>query len=169
MSYSDPFGLCPICYVVFEVGATLFDLGDLAVTGVKYLRGNASGRELSVTAAGVVTGVAGFGGGYGRAARSLVRQGASDVRLWKQLASEELLSEARAGIGTAIAGAGARRGRAIQDIDRLLAQYGGEAGDWTKMTTRAHVADDGTKLSVHWYENIRTGQRVEFKTKIDNQ
>ena len=159
-----------MCYVIFEAGATLYDAGDLAVTDVKYLRGRASGQELSVTAAGVGAGIVGFGGGYGRAAHAVIREGASDVRLWKQLASEELLGEARAGIGTAMAGAGARRGRKpIEDINRLIAEYGGEAGDWAKMTTRSHVADDGTRFSVHWYENVRTGQRYEFKTKIDSR
>lgn len=69
VTYSDPFGLCPVCYVVFEVGASLVDLGDLAVTGINYLRGRASGRDLSITAGGALLGTVTFGGGLGRAGR----------------------------------------------------------------------------------------------------
>ena len=74
VNFSDPFGLCPMCYVAFEVAASIYDAGDLAVTGIRYLRGKASGAELSVTAAGAAAGVVGFGGGYGRAARAGVEQ-----------------------------------------------------------------------------------------------
>jgi hypothetical protein len=61
-----------VAYAIFEVGATVYDIGDLAVTGFKYARGKASGAELSVTAAGVGAGIVGFGGGYGRAARGAI-------------------------------------------------------------------------------------------------
>ena len=30
----------------------------------------------------------------------------------------------------------------------------------------SYTAPDGTKFETHWYENVRTGQRVEFKTKL---
>ena len=166
INFSDPFGLCPVCWLVFEVGSSLYDLADLAVTSIRHGRGKASDAELAATGGGFVAGLVGFGGGYGRAARALVREGSSDVRLWKQLASQELLAEAQAGKGIAIAGAGARRGRAIDDAARLVEQYGGDAGDWAKMTTRTRVADDGTSMAIHWYENVRTGQRFEYKTKL---
>jgi hypothetical protein len=86
--------------------------------------------------------------------------------LERALASEGALAAAQEGRGVSIAGAGAASGRQIDDIDRLLAQYGGQAEDWAKMSTsvrRAGRAD----ISVHWYENVRTGQRVEFKTPWD--
>jgi RHS repeat-associated protein len=72
VTYSDPFGLCPICvaYGIFEAGSTLYDIGDLAVTTYRYVRGRASGRQLLVTAIGVGVGVYSFGGGYGRAGRA---------------------------------------------------------------------------------------------------
>jgi RHS repeat-associated protein len=106
VNFSDPFGLCPVCiaYGIFEIGASIYDATDLAVTGIKYLRGKASGAELSITAASAAAGVVGFGGGYGAGARAVIREGASDIRLWKKLASQELLGEARAGKGIAIAG-----------------------------------------------------------------
>jgi len=60
--------LCP-CLLIFEIGATIFDGVDLAVTGFRYLRGDASGGDLALTASGAAVGVVAFGGGAGRAAR----------------------------------------------------------------------------------------------------
>lgn len=60
-------------YAIFEVGSTIYDLGDLAVTAVGYARGTVSGRELSVTVAGTGAGLLGVGGGLGRTARNLAR------------------------------------------------------------------------------------------------
>lgn len=122
-------------YAAFEVASTLYDVGDLAVTAYRYSRGRASRTELAVTGTGVLAGMVGAGGGYGRAARSLVREGASDLTLWKQLASSELMEEARRGVGTVMAGAG-HRARKIDAASRLVAQYGGDAEDWAKMSTR---------------------------------
>jgi RHS repeat-associated protein len=72
VSYTDPYGLCPICvaYGIFEVGSTLYDLGDLAVTAYRYSQGRASGTALAVTATGVAAGIFSFGGGLGRAGRA---------------------------------------------------------------------------------------------------
>jgi len=36
---------------------------------------------------------------------------------------------------------------------------------WAKMTSTAYKAPDGTIMQTHWYENIKTGQRVEYKLK----
>jgi hypothetical protein len=36
------------------------------------------------------------------------------------------------------------------------------------MATRPRDAAGGAKIEVHWYENVRTGQRVEFKTPWDH-
>jgi len=76
VNFSDPFGLYPPCaaaYALFEIGSTLYDLVDLGITGVKYLKGRASGRDLAVTAGGAALGLVAFGGGYGTAARGLVK------------------------------------------------------------------------------------------------
>ena len=69
-----------------------------------------------------------------------------------------------AGEGKAIAGAGTDV--PIKDVDRLVSQYGGEAGDWSKVTSRIFTARDGTKFAVHAYENSRNGLVVELKTKL---
>jgi len=35
-----------------------------------------------------------------------------------------------------------------------------------KMSSNSYTAPDGTKFETHWVENIKTGERVEFKTKF---
>jgi len=74
LSYSDPFGLCPVCiaYGIFEVASTVYDLGDLAVTAYKHHQGKVSDEDLAITATGVAIGLVGFGGGYGKTARELI-------------------------------------------------------------------------------------------------
>jgi RHS repeat-associated protein len=74
VNYSDPFGLCPLCvaYAIFEVGSTLYDLGDLAVTAYRHHQGKVSDAELALTATGVAIGLVSFGGGYGKASRELI-------------------------------------------------------------------------------------------------
>jgi RHS repeat-associated protein len=80
VSYEDPYGLCvdgvttlACLYAAFEVASTLYDVGDLAVTGFRYARGRASKEEVAITGAGVVAGVFLAGGGYGRAGRAIAR------------------------------------------------------------------------------------------------
>jgi hypothetical protein len=63
--------------------------------------------------------------------------------------------------------AGAQSGRKIDDIARLTEQYGARADDWSKISTRVRDVE-GTKISVRWYENVRTRQRVEFKSPWDH-
>jgi RHS repeat-associated protein len=67
--------------------------------------------------------------------------------------------------GVAIAGAGHKT--KIKDINRLVKQYGGKPEEWTKKRSCRFTLEDGTQTEIHWYENIKTGQRVEYKTKID--
>jgi hypothetical protein len=57
-------------------------------------------------------------------------------------------------------------GRTIfRDAGRVAQQYGGSPSDWVKKTSSTFIAKDGTKIETHWVENIKTGQRVEYKTK----
>jgi hypothetical protein len=104
-----------------------------------------------------------------KALREAVESGATNavdgLRLGKQLASDAGFAELMSGGGTAIAGAGSRR--EIDDIGRLVAQYGGQPSDWAKVTSEAHKLPDGTIVSVHGYRNVVTGQTVEPKTKIE--
>jgi hypothetical protein len=47
----------------------------------------------------------------------------------------------------------------------LVAQYGGDAEDWSKRSTR-RLSARGRSIEVHYYENVKTGERLEFKTKL---
>jgi hypothetical protein len=151
-----------IAYAVYEVGSSLYDAYDLASTAVAYLRGRASATELGVTAVGAAIGVVSVGGGLGRAGRLAVRDAVSDQQLWKKLAYEELLSDAQGGVAArTIAGHGSSR--AIDEVTRLTGRYGGDAGDWAKKVGATRSGPGGISQQIHWYENVRTGQRVEFK------
>jgi hypothetical protein len=80
-------------------------------------------------------------------------------------ASERLLGDAISGVGSrnVIAGAGSRK--AIGDIGRLVTQYGGEAGDWAKMVGGSEKVG-GRTVQIHWYENVKTGLKTEFKQNL---
>ena len=89
---------------------------------------------------------------------------AQAIQLQRQLASEAGTAEVMSGGGTAIAGAGTDR--TLRDAPRLAAQYGGEPGDWAKVTSEVHKLPDGTTVEVHAYRNATTGQTVEPKSKV---
>jgi hypothetical protein len=79
-------------------------------------------------------------------------------------AAEELAAEAEEGVELEkMAGAGVKR--AIDDLPRLISQYGGEAADWAKMTTRSAEISPGRSIQLHFYENEATGEIVEMKIK----
>lgn len=67
-------------------------------------------------------------------------------------------------VGQVMAGAGSRT--VFRDAQRIAQQYGGNAADWVKKTSSSYPSRDGTRFETHWVENIRTGQRVEIKTKF---
>ncbi len=54
----------------------------------------------------------------------------------------------------------------VRDAPRLVAKYGGRAGDWRKMTSATYAGRGGFKFSTHWYQNVTTGARVEYKTVL---
>ncbi len=89
----------------------------------------------------------------------LARNAATAPNLAKQLASEEGVAELLRGGGKTIAGAGVTR--EIDEIARLVTQYGGEAGDWAKITGTATA-----HLQTHAYRNIVSGEVVELKSVI---
>jgi RHS repeat-associated protein len=86
---------------------------------------------------------------------------ADAIKFGKALASESQVAET----GTTIAGAGTNVG--LRQAGRLASQYGGNAADWSKMTSSAYRAGDSTVISTHWYENVAIGVRAEFKSIID--
>jgi hypothetical protein len=78
----------------------------------------------------------------------------------RSLASDSQTS----GSGTAVIGAGTRT--PLRDAPRLAENYGGAAEDWAKMTSKNYSGPDGRQFETHWYENTKTGERVEYKTKL---
>ncbi|OJX60563.1 MAG: hypothetical protein BGO89_13675 [Candidatus Kapaibacterium thiocyanatum] len=54
----------------------------------------------------------------------------------------------------------------LRDATRLASTYGGDANHWVKMGSSSFKAKGGVRFETHWYENLSTGQRVEFKTKF---
>lgn len=68
-----------------------------------------------------------------------------------------------------IAGLGARK--ALNDAPRLAAEYGGNPGDWVKISS-SHYTPLGTEgagagFATHAYQNIKTGEIVEMKSVPD--
>ncbi|MGC1629939.1 MAG: RHS repeat-associated core domain-containing protein, partial [Candidatus Acidiferrales bacterium] len=84
------------------------------------------------------------------------------VNLGKALASEAQVAEK----GSAIIGAGTNK--ALNQAARLSSEYGGNAADWSKMTSTAYRSADGSVISTHWYENVVSGIRAEYKSIIDS-
>jgi len=65
--------------------------------------------------------------------------------------------------------AGAGHIKAIKDINRILKSYGGTKHDWAKMTSKdlnqTGIVKATKGIELHWYENIKTGQKIEPKVK----
>lgn len=89
---------------------------------------------------------------------------ANGVRLAKQLASEAGSAELLAGGGKVMAGAGTKT--PIRDVGRLVAEHGGQAGDWAKVTSTTHKIVNGVTVEVHGYMNMATRAVVELKSKV---
>lgn len=95
-------------------------------------------------------------------ARTESKNAAHGLNLKKRLASEEQSSAK----GVVIAGPGSRK--ILKQSNRLAEQYGGNSSDWTKKSSPLYVGEDGKGFQTHWYENTTTGQRVEYKTIIED-
>ncbi|NUO49263.1 MAG: hypothetical protein HOV80_10445, partial [Polyangiaceae bacterium] len=79
--------------------------------------------------------------------------------------AQELEANLRAGkVITVAGGPGQKPLRVAGD---LAAKYGGEAGDWVKVTTHARTLSNGRVISMHAYKNTKTLQVVEEKFIID--
>lgn len=86
------------------------------------------------------------------------------ANLNKQMASEQQMGELASGQGVATHGAGTSR--PLEQGDRLASQYGGQAGDYQKVTSSAYKAADGGHVETHAFKNANTGQIIEPKTVI---
>lgn len=82
----------------------------------------------------------------------------------------ELVGEALSGIGQRVIASGT----GIHEVQRLVSQYGGQASDWVKLSTRglspssmqiyAQTIGRGAPVQIHYYKNVATGQVVELKS-----
>ncbi len=80
----------------------------------------------------------------------------------KTLAHKLNIQEKMGEVGITIAS-----GYGIKDINRLTFTYGGRSIDWAKKSSTQFATNTGQKIELHWYENILTGKRVEYKQKIN--
>jgi RHS repeat-associated protein len=76
VSYSDPYGLCPLCIgvgaallVIADAVGTAADVHDVATTGARWSRGEATNGEMAFSLGGAAVGVFLPGAGYGPLAR----------------------------------------------------------------------------------------------------
>ena len=93
------------------------------------------------------------------------RKRARNIQPWRY-ASQEQMGELAAGKGTPISGAGT--GTVLRDADRLAAQYGGKPVDWQKVASENYNPGGakGGGFETHAYQNVKTGQVVEMKSKM---
>ena len=85
---------------------------------------------------------------------------ASEAASMKASASQSQMAET----GRIMAGPGGRA--RFRDAERIAQECGGSPTDWVKKTSSSYTAPDGVRFETHWVENIKTGQRAEFKTKL---
>ncbi len=83
--------------------------------------------------------------------------------LYEKYIRDTVLQQQRKETGTIIAGASHQT--AIRDVQRLISQYGGAPPDWVKKSSTSYRIPNGNKIETHWYENVTTGERYDFKTK----
>jgi hypothetical protein len=139
--------------------------------------GRAIGQIVGTVGTAVVGGAVakgiGTAGEIGGEVSSFVGETSTVTSTWElnmSLASEEQMGTLAAGEGEPIIGAGT--GKTLNDAQRLASQYGGDPGDWTKVTS-GHYSPPGSEgatngFETHAYQNSKTGQVVEMKSKPDH-
>ena len=91
---------------------------------------------------------------FARSSTAAARLSSNAVKVSQQLASEAQMSQAAR---TIISN--------LRSGPRLAQRYGGRSADWVKKSSSSFMKN-GRKFETHWYQNVSTGQRVEFKTKL---
>jgi RHS repeat-associated protein len=108
---------------------------------------------LRLNTLGAVIGVAGVAGDR-----------ADMVALERKLGSEQQLAQINSGRGEVTMGAGTAR--ALTQASRLANEYGGNASDWTKVTSTVYQDSSGFQFATHAFRNVQTGEVVQAKTII---
>ncbi|WP_433704704.1 hemagglutinin repeat-containing protein [Paraburkholderia sacchari] len=128
----------------------------LGQAGAKMPSG-AQAATVPSTALAAGAAAAGKGGTSGGTANAV-----SGLNLNKSLASQQQLSDLATGKGVNIAGSGTNV--PLRDAPRLVSEYGGQPGDWSKVSSSSYTAADGAQYEIHAYRNTITGQVVEPKS-----
>lgn len=79
------------------------------------------------------------------------------------MASQRQLSDLMSGKGV-VPTSGNGTKVELGDAPRLVSEYGGQLGDWSKVSSSSYTAADGTQFEIHAYRNAVTGQVVEPKS-----
>jgi hypothetical protein len=61
--------------------------------------------------------------------------------------------------------AGPEHENPVKDEPRLISKYGGQPGDWVKVTSHAVRTEQGM-MQTHAYRNTKTGEIIEPKLKF---
>ncbi|WP_244136841.1 VENN motif pre-toxin domain-containing protein [Burkholderia pyrrocinia] len=120
-------------------------------------QGGGGGTDAEPVTVGSSSTVAGAAGGGNSAANAV-----NGLNLNKSLANQQQLSQLTSGNGINIAGNGTNV--PLRDAPRLVSEYGGQASDWSKVSSSGYTAADGSLFEIHAYRNAVTGQVVEPKS-----
>ena len=88
----------------------------------------------------------------------------SGTNLGRQLASEQQMGE----VGIPQSGANSQPFKPLRAADGLAENYGGNAADWSKMSSSSYTGPDGRMFETHWYENTVEGIKTESKAKFQD-
>jgi RHS repeat-associated protein len=88
------------------------------------------------------------------------------IGLERQLGSEQQFQQIASGGGEVFAGSGT--GVTFRDEGLVIANYGGQPGDWVKVKSSSYRDSGGFAFETHAVRNRVTGQVVEPKVKIDS-
>jgi hypothetical protein len=141
------------------------DATEFASASGRILFGRRQAGDAKTVAIGyamvLLNSVAPEGAGF---ADDVARGSTSLAKLEMQLASEAQVAELLMSRGKTMAGAGVRR--QIDDLARILQEYGGRASDWAKITSSPYRTRSGGLLETHAYEDLATGDVVELKSVL---
>ncbi|WP_169740135.1 two-partner secretion domain-containing protein [Paraburkholderia acidipaludis] len=166
--YASEFGQAALDLVpghkMADQAQTAFALGNYGM-GVALAIGSIGDAAMGVLTGGESDAIS---SAVGRATSEIATaDGATNVtnglNLNKSLASQQQLSELTGAV-TTVAGNGSNT--TLRDAPRLVAEYGGNPSDWSKVTSSSYTAADGTQYEIHAYKNAVTGEIVEPKTIV---
>ena len=91
------------------------------------------------------------------------KSSASLDKLNRSLASEAQVAEK----AESIAGSGSKT--PLRKAEEMAKTEGGSSKDYAKMRSSSYTAKDGTKIETHYEINVKTGEKFNLKTKINNE